>query len=413
MLYFFYKNIIEINFVRFILDTLKFITMIKNINPAKFLSPVLVLTSIILFTNCKKDAKSSSELISTSSIKTKKVAYSYTIGTNAFYLEDALPAGYVKDGSADYTSYIQSVLSRYSEVVFPGFPLLINSQGLSVPSNRRIHFLDGSVLKLKPTTSNYYNIIKIERASYVTLINPVIIGDNATHSTAGGRAGRGISLFSASNVTINNPKVSNCYGDGIYVGRSSGDLPYCKTVKLKNAFCKNNSRNGISIICVDGLQVLKAYCGYSGLTGFDIEGNYGDEQQKNMSISDVTTERNAFNGFTIALSRTYAPYDKTIGLIEVINHKDISSQNYSFKCTLGDPADGMGTVTGTVNVVNPVWIKPGSGRPNYNRVASGGFKTYISNPSVQNLSGTWLSDAAIVDLLDLNIKYDTFVQLIF
>jgi len=385
--------------------------MIKNKFPAKLIVAVLVVSQSMLLTNCKKDAEIQPDQVPSISLKTKKAAVA--IADNAFYIEKVLPEGYVKDGSKDYTSYIQAAIKKYPELVFPAFTLQINDQGLIIPSNRKLHFLEGSQLKLKPTAKNNYDIIKIERASNVTLNNPVILGDNLSHSTEGGRAGRGISLYGASSVTINNAKVTNCYGDGIYLGRGSNTVTYCKNVKINNAYCKGNSRNGISVICVDGLTVAKAYCGYSGLTGFDIEGNYGDEVQKNMSISDVTTERNSFNGFTIALSRTYASYDKTIGTIEVINHKDISSANYCFKCTLREPETGMGKVTGIVKVVNPVWIKPGSGRPNYNKVTPSGFKTYITKPSVQNSSGSWLSERSIASLLDINIKADTFVQIDF
>ncbi len=53
-------------------------------------------------------------------------------------ITEFFPVGYVKDGSRDYTKYIQLAIDKYDNLVFPGYPLSINDQGLSVGSNKTI-----------------------------------------------------------------------------------------------------------------------------------------------------------------------------------------------------------------------------------------------------------------------------------
>src|SRR5690606_11994065 len=55
-------------------------------------------------------------------------------------ITQSLPAGYVKNGSVDYTQYIQKALDDHNKVMFPDFPILINDAGLSVRSNTKLFF---------------------------------------------------------------------------------------------------------------------------------------------------------------------------------------------------------------------------------------------------------------------------------
>src|ERR1700758_4716525 len=50
----------------------------------------------------------------------------------SYKITSSLPANYVKNGSVDYTSFIQGALDKYSKVIFPDFPVLINESGLTI-----------------------------------------------------------------------------------------------------------------------------------------------------------------------------------------------------------------------------------------------------------------------------------------
>src|SRR5690606_37491525 len=166
-------------------------------------------------------------------------------------------------------------VNQYSELVFPGFPLLINDGGLKIPSNRTIYFSEGSELRLKPTSKANYAIIHIKNASNITLHNPRITGDRYSHKGTVGEWGNGIAIYSSSNITINEAQVYDCWGDGIYLGTSGNGTN--KDIKLVKPYLKSNRRAGISVTDADGLQIISAYAGYSDGTspycGINVEPN--------------------------------------------------------------------------------------------------------------------------------------------
>jgi len=397
----------------------------KNNNkfPAKFLT-LFALAATVAISSCKKEeqlpvdvklqasAQKALNKNSVSYVPLSDSAYqAVSIGRRAFYLEKALPTGYVKNGTVDYTKYVQQAISKNTEVIFPAFPILVNKNGLMVRSDRTLTFLKGSEIRLKASNDHSYRIFNIANASNVVLNNPVIIGDRTEHIGQGGRAGVGLGIYSSTNIVINNPQIFNCWGDGIYIGRSSSKS-HNKNIQISNAYVSDAGRNGMSVITVDGLKVNKGYFANSGLTGLDIEGNYGDEEIKNITLENITTDHNSYNGLTIALSRTFDKRDKSVGEIKVVNHRDIASRNYSFKSTVSAPAAGMGKIGGIITLVNPTWENPGSGRPNFNSISQKDLKVKIQKPSVFAGSRK-LTDVECLKLIKLNIKKNTEVEVSF
>ncbi len=320
-----------------------------------------------------------------------------------FKIETSLPPGYVRDASIDYTVYIQEAINTHDNIIFPSFPLLINDGGIAVGSNKVITFSSGSKLILKPTSESHYSILRITDSENIVLINPVIEGDRLNHLGNAGEYGMGIGIYGSTNVTIAGAVISECWGDGIYLGRSKNNIVN-RNISIRNTSVKRSNRNGLSVISVDSLKVENCYFGLCNLTGLDIEGNYGDEELKNISLFNITTEANNYNGLTIALSRTFDYRDKTIGIININNHHDIGSKNYCFKITIKSPLPGLGTIGGTVNVLNSIWESPGTGRPCFYSVSQPNFITIIKKPKVKNLSGKWLTLLETEKLLKQNIK---------
>ncbi len=386
----------------------KIMKIIKRTSAKIF--PLLMLGGVLSISSCKKEPHGAQSLKSNSPAISAVATYApVTIGANAFYIESALPAGYVKDGTVNYTTYIQGALNKYSEVIFPAFPLQINDNGLIVKSNKVLTFLEGGKLVLKPTSNNNYRMLQIEDQTNVVLNNVVLVGDRTRHLGTGNRYGHGIAIYGSENIVINNPQIYDTWGDGIYVGRTDDHLS-SKNVTIVGAFVMNPNRNGMSITAGEYIRVEKSYFGYAGLTGFDVEGNdSGPGETKNITLTDITTERSTYNGLTLALSRIYESRDKSLGEIKIVNHHDIGAKNYCFKFTIGLPdTTGMGTIAGVVNVVNPVWENPGSGRPNYNKVYPTLVKTNIYQPKVK-INNAWLSTLSIQRLLKLNFRVGNIV----
>jgi len=368
--------------------------------------PLLLVGGVL--TGCKKESNSDTLSPRTQSPTIAAAVATYSpvgIGAEAFYLEKALPVGFVKDGSVDYTRYIQAAVNNNSEVVFPAFPLQINDQGLVIKSNKIITFLEGGKLVLKPTSNNNYRILQIENQSNIVLNNVVLVGDRTKHLSTGNRYGHGIAIFGSDNIVVNNSQVYDTWGDGIYVGGTYTNTS-SRNVTVSGAFVKNANRNGMSITGGEYIKVDKSYFGYAGLTGLDVEANDGGvSETKNITLTDITTDHSTYNGLTLALSRMYESRDKTLGEIKIVNHHDISATNYCFKFTIGLPdTTGMGSIAGRVSVVNPVWETPGSGRPNYIKVYPTLVKTNISQPKVKTATAWLTTTTSILKLLKLNFK---------
>ena len=368
---------------------------------------LLFLTSTaLLFSRCKKDSLEETQLDATTSSALTETIQSNAVAadgitSNSYYLENALPSGYVKDGSRDYTSYIQAAVNKYSNLVFPGFPIQINNKGILIGSNKTITFKEGSELRLKGSSASTYNLLHMYKVSNVVLYNPVIVGDRNSHIGTEGEFGTGIAIRSSSNITIYNPKVTYCWGDGIYIGQAD-TKEVCKNIVIKDAYLYKNRRDGISIISVDGLQIDNIYAGYTDGTkpwaGINFEPNNPQCELKNIRINNPVTENNGANGIQIIPYHMIGSTNKTAD-ITIVNHIDRNSPRYAVKMFCNPPSTTIGKLYATINLVNPTWHKTGTNVPLVLSTNQANIKTVVSSPEVMNTSGTILSWTATYDLL--------------
>lgn len=314
--------------------------------------------------------------------------------SSSYYLVKSLPSGYVKDGSRDYTSYIQAAVSKYSNIVFPSFPILVNAKGITIPSNRTITFPSGSEIRLKPTSLGNYSILRIKNVSNVTLYGPKIRGDRYNHIGTSGEWGMGIGIYGASNVKIYSARVTRCWGDGIYMGQYESRINN-KNILIKDSQIWSNRRDGITVIGVDGLLLENIYSGYNDGTspycGINFEPNNSYSELKNIKIRNSKTEKNR-NGIQIGTQHLVKNSNKYID-ITIENHQDVRSPRYPFKIAGNVSSGYSGKIYGSVNIINPklnatfyetnlpVWLS--SNQSN--------FKINVSSPDIYNSSGSLLS----------------------
>jgi hypothetical protein len=220
-----------------------------------------------------------------------------------------------------------------------------------------------------------------------------------THSGTGGEAGVGIGIRTSSNITLVNPQVSNCWGDGIYIGQASGS-GYCKNIVITGGTLKKNRRDGISIIAVDGLLIDNLYSGYNDATlpmaGINFEPNNSGCQINNVRVNNPRTERNGASGIQISNKLLVGGSNKTSN-ITVTNHTDIGSPRYAFKLMANPTSSGK--LYGTTNIVNPTWSKTGTGTPLYLSTNQSNYKTVVSSPAYTSTSGSTLSYSSLYTLL--------------
>lgn len=269
-------------------------------------------------------------------------------------LTDYLPRNFVRDGSIDYTSFIQIALIKNPNIVFPDFPVLINDSGLEIPSDRTLTFLKGSELRMKPSSKRGYDMLKMRNAHNVKLINPVLIGDRYRHLGREGEWGMGISINGGSNITVLDPIVREMWGDGIYIGPQNGVIP--RNITIKNAILTYNRRDGISIIAVDGLLLDSPYAAFSNGTlpmgGIVIEPDNNSDEIKNVLIVNPRTQENVGTGILVDFGNLMGGGQKKVS-VTVLNHYDLKSKR-GVKA-MSRVSDGTSTIKGDLKFVNPRW----------------------------------------------------------
>ena len=355
----------------------------------------------ILLSNCKKDTinlpgEEPAQLAAMA--EGVKLAAS-GITSSSYYLVNSLPAGYVKDGTKDYTSYVQAAVTKYSNIVFPGFPIQVNDTGITIGSNKTITFESGGKILLKPSSKAGYQIFRINGVTNVTLYNPVLVGDRAKHIGTSGEWGNGISMNASSNITIYNANITDCWGDGMYIGQGSS---ISKNITIKDPYLRNNRRAGISIIAVDGLLLDNLYAGYNAgtvpATGINFEPNKATSELKNIVLNNPVTEKNGeraiqFVGHAMLSSSTSKTIDVTI-----VNHIDKSSPMSSFKFSVNNTTTSA-KMTGTIKIVNPSWQRTLNNRPLHILTNQLGVKISVTSPEVINSTGSTLSWSSMYSLL--------------
>lgn len=227
---------------------------------------VIQLMLLFLFVSTNSCAQTKNNLVYKKlPVEYKSRAYQYykipvEISKKAYEIVKELPQGYLKDGSVDYTSYIQNAIDQNSVVVFPNFPVLVT--GIYLKSNSTVIFQKDSQLILKPTDKERYQILALHGIENVKVYNPILVGDRLKHLGTTGEWGFGIDIRGSSNIVIYNPNVKNCWGDGIVVSKSkkgtkeSVKLLNTENIEIYNAYLDYNRRNGISIIGVKGLKLV-------------------------------------------------------------------------------------------------------------------------------------------------------------
>lgn len=295
---------------------------------------------------------------------------SVSIPTNAIDLTKLLPKGFKKDGSVDYTDYLQNGIDQYDVILMPNFPILINDKGLKLRSNTSIYFNSGSKLIMKAsnkgTDSNtdVYQMLLLDKVNNVNIYNATLVGDRRGHIGTKGEWGHGINIQSSKNIKVSNANISNCWGDGLYIGRnkrakySNGDYIPSANVLVENSIIDNNRRNGISLTCGIDITIknslLSNQNGTLPMSGLDIEPNVPSDAINNINLDNVTTFHNAQDGLLLVLTKLSSRMKINNCNITISNHIDDSSYA-AMRIGSGFPR-GNKALSGSINVSNSTWI---------------------------------------------------------
>lgn len=266
-----------------------------------------------------------------------------------------LPKDYKKDGSVDYTEYLQKAIEENERILLPNFPLLINDKGLHLYDNSKIYFQKGTSILLSPSKRSKYAIINLEGVNNVSIYSPKLIGDRLDHIGESGEWGMGINIRSSSNIQIYNANIKNCWGDGIYLGSIDGKTPNFN-ISISGGVIDNNRRNGISIISASNVTIkdilLSNSNGTLPMAGIDIEPNYNLEELHNVRLDNIITYNNEDVGFLIYLGSMLGSDRKDVQ-INLLNCKDYYSKaSISIPGLRNDYDDTIKKINGEIIIDN-------------------------------------------------------------
>src|SRR5690606_37883496 len=208
----------------------------------------------------------------------------------------SLPSDHVKDGSVDYTKFIQQAFDNYTKVILPDFPICVT--GVFPNSNSIIYFSKSSQLVLKPTDRERYQVLGLHGVENITIYNANVKGDLDKHLGKKGEWGFGIDIRNSRNIELYNSKITNCWGDGIVVAYGTKGFFGKKTFKTADivisdfniSYCR---RNGITVGGVNNLTinngVISNIKGTPPQAGIMIEPDRTKYILKDISVTNVLT----------------------------------------------------------------------------------------------------------------------------
>lgn len=238
------------------------------------------------------------------------------------------------DGVNDDTAAINDAINyaaaeSINKVSIPDGVYMINTdESVNLKSNIHLELSSGTTLKAIPTSSELNYIVYIKNVDNVTVTGGKIIGDRDSHLGTTGEWGMGIAMYDSRNITVSDISISDCWGDGIYIGTKTAG-GYCDTVTVERFKCDNNRRMGLTIISAKNVIIRNGVCSNSNGTapesGINLEPNYATQVLMNILIENVQTINNGGYGldFWLGNDKTDVPVSNVS--LKIVNHTDMGS----------------------------------------------------------------------------------------
>ncbi|WP_337967380.1 right-handed parallel beta-helix repeat-containing protein [uncultured Flavobacterium sp.] len=283
----------------------------------------------------------------------------YTFPKDSYNLEKSLPGSPNKNATVDYTQKLQDAINKYPVVIMPNFPVLINSSGLMIPSNRIIYFNKYSKVMFKgPAKGRLNDIIKVYNASNVKIYNANIVGSRKEKSDQAGEWSAGICILNSANVEVYNFQIKDTWGDGVFVGSEDGKVS--SNIVVKNGWIDYARRDGISITSANNLHIDSVFIsntyGTLPMNGIQIEPSLYNETLKDVNLSNIYTFNNPGGlGINLQAFSIKNNPQKQVS-ITMQNYTDDGS-NYSFGTSINDD-NSIQNPAGTITITNAVWKNP-------------------------------------------------------
>lgn len=210
-------------------------------------------------------------------------------------------AGAKGDGRHNDTSAFQSAInslpSSGGTITVPAGTYMIDAvRSINMRSHVRLSLSSGAKLVALPNSSQRSNVIKVSRVNNVEITGGAIVGERANHRGTSGEWGMGIDILASSKVYVHDMRISDCWGDGLYIGAigSAGHATASTDVTVKNVVSTNNRRQGLSFGPVNRVYVYNST--FSNTHGTKPESGIDVEPSVQGTSSNVRIEKSTLSG---------------------------------------------------------------------------------------------------------------------
>lgn len=192
--------------------------------------------------------------------------------------------------------------------------------------------IDGT-LRLAPNDFKQYDMIRIVGKHVKIHGKGCLIGDKFTHTGNEGEWGMGINFRGATDATLSELTIKDCWGDCVYVGKKSGK------VIIEDCHLDNGRRQGISVTDAD--SVIIRNCNISNVSGTFPQYGIDIEPNRNCSVNYALIENvdvTDCEGGIRALVPKAGKGNAFIGTVEIFNCRVSAKSRYPIHlcaCTTG------------------------------------------------------------------------------
>ena len=229
--------------------------------------------------------------------------------------------GALGNGTHNDTAAIQAAIDSLPNsggtVYVPAGRYMIDAtKALRLHSHTRLKLDSDAELMAIPNGASRYHVVRVWNANNVEIVGGKVTGERSKHKGTSGEWGYGINIQGASNVYVHNVRISECWGDGMWIGATgwNSSLVRSNYVTVNNIVSSHNRRQGLSIGPAQHVYIVNSTFqntkGTLPEAGIDIEpltqgptntvrlesntmsGNHGNGIELHANISDITITHN-------------------------------------------------------------------------------------------------------------------------
>jgi len=238
---------------------------------------------------------------------------------------DVRTKGALGNGVHDDTAAIQAAINALpttgGTVTIPAGHYMINAtKPIKLRSHTSLVMDPLATLEVIPTSASRYMVFQVYNLTDVTISGGNLVGDRAKHKGTDGEWGYGVNITASAHVLVQNVKLSNFWGDGVWIGAKDVNRVHVRSdyVTVDGVVSSNNRRQGLSIGPSQHVYIVNSTFQNTNGTlpeaGIDIEpmtegqtntirlenntfaGNNGNGIELHANISDIAIVGNTMKG---------------------------------------------------------------------------------------------------------------------